>query len=155
MDDDENNEEEGGGNVDYGGIGQDIEMPIFNLPELKQRIIEKTNQAIDDDDPIMMQLVMIELFVDQVAGLLKWQDKQVRSAVSGAADETQKAVKQCLETLQSETLDSSLKRTLERFDVEAKSRYWQMVSMKSVKWLLSINIILLILTILVLLDIGY
>ena len=106
---------------DYGGIDdEDTLPPPITLDQLKHRILQNHGMAIGDDDPILVQHTMHCIFIENLQEALVQNQRRVEEIVATASDKTGETVKSVLEVLKNETLDSSLKQTLERFGLEAE-----------------------------------
>ncbi len=116
---------------EYAGLDDDdIFPPPISLADLKQRIVEKHGIVIGDDDPIMIQHTMHGFFIEDLQVNLKATSKLTSASVA-----------ECLNVLKNETLDSSLKQTLERLHVDAQAMAGAKAALKKLR-----NITLLFVT---------
>ncbi len=116
---------------DYAGLDDDdIFPPPISLADLKQHIVENHGIVIGDDDPIMIQHTMHGLFIEEL-----------QANLAATAKLTSASIAECLTVLKNETLDSSLKQTLERLHIDAQEMAGAKAALKKLR-----NITLLFVT---------
>ncbi len=108
---------------EYAGLDDDdIFPPPISLADLKQRIVEEHGIVVDDSDPIVVFHTIHRLYIEELQGNLKATSKLTSASVA-----------KCLNVLKTETLDSSLKQTLERLHVDAQEMAGAKAALKKLR----------------------
>ena len=97
----------------YGGsTDTDLVPPPTSMAEMKARLAERHGVAVGDDEPLLMTYTMLEIFLADLERVLEQQNSAVTNGMQGVGRQCADAVRECLDVLRDETLDTSLKYTL-------------------------------------------
>lgn len=106
--------------IDYGTAGTDkSSSDVQSLDMLLKLIAEKHKVALDKDDPLLIQHTMHTVFINDLKRIVDIFGERTRKILEESGEATAGHVRECLQVLKDETLDSSLKQTLARVAQEA------------------------------------
>ena len=106
-------------NAGYGGGDDRDYADVATLEQMRERIKEANNAVIDKDDPTAIQFTIHRVFIEHLREVHGEFSAKMEVVLEGARQATADHVRECLQVLKDETLDTSLKQTLARVAQEA------------------------------------
>ena len=108
--------------ADKGGYGGDDDRDykdVATLEQMRERVKEANGAVIDKDDPTAIQFTIHRVFIEHLREVHADFTTKMETVLEGARQATADHVRECLQVLKDETLDTSLKQTLARVAQEA------------------------------------